>query len=83
MGERVGGINFFLIPCARLRVPKRKILNFTVADMLMVVYLTVIGYHDKMYEGEYFAHAHEWESSYLCTLIGVTAVISSEVRTVS
>lgn len=50
--------------------------------MLMVIYLTGIGYHDKMYEGEYFAHAREWESSYLCTLIGVTAVISSEVRTV-
>lgn len=50
-----------------------------VADLLMVIYLIVIGYHDIFYEQEYFRHAREWESSYLCMAIGVVAVISSEV----
>jgi len=50
-----------------------------VADLLMVIYLTVIGYHDRKYKNQYYLYAHEWESSTLCTLIGVTAVISSEV----
>lgn len=53
----------------------------SVADILMVIYLTVIGFYDKIYDGKYFVHAHEWESSYVCTLIGIIAVISSEVRT--
>lgn len=50
-----------------------------VADLLMVIYLITIGYHDIFYEQEYFKHAREWESSYLCTAIGVIAVISTEV----
>lgn len=45
----------------------------------MVIYLTVIGYHDRKYENQYYLYAHEWESSELCTLIGVIAVISTEV----
>lgn len=45
----------------------------------MVIYLSVIGYHDKKYENQYYLYAHEWESSNLCTLIGVIAVVSSEV----
>lgn len=47
--------------------------------MLMVIYLTVVGYHDRKFENNYYAHAQEWESSGLCTAIGVLAVISSEV----
>lgn len=49
--------------------------------MFMVIYLTVIGYHDILYHTEYYRYAQEWESSYLCTAIGITAVISSEVFT--
>lgn len=47
--------------------------------MLMVIYLMVIGYYDREYKNNYYAYAHEWESSGLCTAIGVTAMISSEV----
>lgn len=50
-----------------------------VADMFMVIYLTVVGYRDREYQNDYYAHAHEWESSMLCTIIGIMAVISSEV----
>jgi hypothetical protein len=47
----------------------------------MVIYLTVIGYHDIIYRSKYYRYAQEWESSYLCTAIGMIAVISSEVCT--
>ncbi|KAL5238117.1 hypothetical protein ACI65C_005527, partial [Semiaphis heraclei] len=55
------------------------IRNLAVADLFMVIYLTVIGYHDQMYRNEYYLYAHKWESSNLCTVIGIMAVISSEV----
>ncbi|CAI6356912.1 unnamed protein product [Macrosiphum euphorbiae] len=55
------------------------IRNLAVADLFMVIYLTVIGYHDQIYRNEYYLYAHEWESSILCTIIGIMAVISSEV----
>ncbi|VVC36523.1 Hypothetical protein CINCED_3A003546 [Cinara cedri] len=55
------------------------IRNLAVADMCMVIYLTVVGYRDREYENNYYAHAHDWESSRLCTVIGIMAVISSEV----
>lgn len=62
-----------------LRISSIYIMYFSVADLLMVIYLTVIGYHDKIYQNRYYLYAHEWESSNLCTAIGITAVISSEV----
>uniref|UniRef100_A0A2S2Q8Z6 Relaxin receptor 2 n=1 Tax=Sipha flava TaxID=143950 RepID=A0A2S2Q8Z6_9HEMI len=55
------------------------IRNLAVADLFMVIYLTVIGYHDIIYRSKYYRYAQEWESSYLCTAIGMIAVISSEV----
>ncbi|KAL4135903.1 hypothetical protein QTP88_007485 [Uroleucon formosanum] len=54
------------------------IRNLAVADLFMVIYLTVIGYHDQIYRNKYYFYAHEWESSILCTIIGIMAVISSE-----
>lgn len=51
----------------------------SVADLFMVIYLTVIGYHDQIYRNKYYLYAHMWESSILCTIIGIMAVISSEV----
>lgn len=49
------------------------------SDLFMVIYLMVIGYYDQIYRNEYYLYAHEWESSILCTVIGMIAVISSEV----
>lgn len=53
--------------------------TISVADLLMVIYLMGIGYHDIIYMDQYYLYAHEWESSKLCTIFGITAVISSEV----
>ncbi|XP_050527961.1 relaxin receptor 2 [Daktulosphaira vitifoliae] len=55
------------------------IRNLAVADMLMALYLTVIGYQDSKYRDEFYAYAQEWKSSNLCTVIGLIAVVSSEV----
>ncbi|XP_025191279.1 relaxin receptor 2-like [Melanaphis sacchari] len=55
------------------------IRNLTVADLFMVIYLMFIGYHDQIYRNEYHLYAHKWESSNLCTMVGIMAVISSEV----
>ncbi|XP_060847217.1 relaxin receptor 2-like [Rhopalosiphum padi] len=55
------------------------IRNLAVADLFMVIYLMFIGYHDQIYRNEYYLYAHEWESSNLCTIVGIMAVISSEV----
>ncbi|XP_050439056.1 relaxin receptor 2 [Adelges cooleyi] len=55
------------------------IRNLAVADIMMALYLTVIGYHDLKYSDEFYIYAHEWKSSSLCTIIGMIAVVSSEV----
>lgn len=47
--------------------------------MLMSVYLMVIGYHDTIYTNEYYLYDQEWKFSNLCTIIGIIAVVSSEV----
>ncbi|CAH1732635.1 relaxin receptor 2-like [Aphis gossypii] len=55
------------------------IRNLAVADLFMAIYLIVICYHDRIYRNEYYLYAHKWESSNLCTIVGIIAVISSEV----
>jgi len=54
-------------------------LYISVADLFMAIYLIVICYHDQIYRNEYYLYAHKWESSNLCTMVGIMAVISSEV----
>jgi len=64
------------------RISKHNIINIlyiSVADLFMAIYLIVIGYHDQLYRNEYYLYAHKWESSNLCTIVGIIAVISSEV----
>lgn len=55
------------------------VLYISVADLFMAIYLIVICYHDRIYRNEYYLYAHKWESSNLCTIVGIIAVISSEV----
>lgn len=50
-----------------------------VSDMLMGVYLMIIGWHDIKFRNVYNAEAHRWMSSWTCTITGMLAMVSSEV----
>ena len=54
------------------------ILNISVADTIMGVYLLIIAVHSAYYSGYYDKFDHEWRSSLLCSMTGNLAVLSSE-----
>lgn len=49
--------------------------------MLMGIYLIIIAYKDARFRGIYNREAYQWMSSWLCTSIGIIAMVSSEVKT--
>lgn len=55
------------------------IRNLAVSDILMGVYLSIIGIQDWKFREEYHSHSFEWIASWHCTFTGVLAMISSEV----
>lgn len=55
------------------------IMNLAIADMLMGVYLLVIGVQDFRYRNEYQTVALDWIGSWKCTVIGMIAMVSCEV----
>ncbi|XP_050394021.2 relaxin receptor 2 isoform X2 [Patella vulgata] len=55
------------------------IKNLSLADMLMGIYLLMIGSKDKMYRGDYLFHDEHWRNSWECDLSGVMSTVSSEV----
>ncbi|XP_073991683.1 uncharacterized protein isoform X7 [Rhodnius prolixus] len=55
------------------------ITNLAFSDLIMGVYLLLIGVVDSVYRGNYRQFASEWISSPLCTLAGIAALTSSEV----
>lgn len=55
------------------------IKNLSLADMLMGVYLIVIGTHDLIYRGAYMHHDEGWRNSWQCDTCGIISTISSEV----
>ncbi|XP_076316090.1 relaxin receptor 1-like [Tachypleus tridentatus] len=61
------------------RITALFIKNLAVADLLMGVYLVVIGIKDLIFRDEYNRHAHMWMSSWGCTSLGVLAMVSCEV----
>ena len=54
------------------------ILNISIADFLMGIYLIIIALYDAAFSGFYGKVDHEWRSSLKCSVIGSLAVISSE-----
>ena len=54
------------------------IINITVADFMMGVYLLTIAVHSSIYSGYYGEVDLDWRSSLRCSIIGSFAVISSE-----
>ena len=54
------------------------ILNISVADMIMGIYLLIIAVYSVYYSGYYGQIDIEWRSSLRCSIIGSLAVLSSE-----
>ena len=54
------------------------ILNISIADFIMGIYLLTIASYDVSFSGFYGAVDREWRSSLKCSVIGSLAVISSE-----
>lgn len=55
------------------------IRNLAFADMLMGVYLTIIGIQDIRFRSQYHTNALKWMESWQCAISGILAMISSEV----
>ncbi|XP_015594570.1 relaxin receptor 2 isoform X2 [Cephus cinctus] len=55
------------------------IRNLAVSDMLMGIYLFVIGLEDIRFRDNYNQIASTWMSSWSCTSVGILAMTSSEV----
>lgn len=55
------------------------IRNLAVADLLMGIYLLIIGIQDFRYREKYQEMALDWVGSWKCATTGVLAMISSEV----
>ncbi|XP_076466235.1 relaxin receptor 1-like [Babylonia areolata] len=55
------------------------IKNLSLADMLMGVYLLVIGAQDLRFRGEYLLHDEAWRNSLECDVCGVLSTLSTEM----
>ena len=55
------------------------VIHLCVADLLMGVYLTIIGVADRMYLGSYMWKDTVWRHSIACTVAGFVCLLSSEV----
>ena len=49
------------------------------SDILMSIYLLIIGYKNATYKGHYFEYDEKWRSSTSCTVAGIFSLISSQV----
>ena len=53
--------------------------NLCASDLLMGVYMMMIGVADAYYRGVYVAKEGEWTNSTACTIAGFLSLVSSEV----
>uniref|UniRef100_T1KE57 G-protein coupled receptors family 1 profile domain-containing protein n=1 Tax=Tetranychus urticae TaxID=32264 RepID=T1KE57_TETUR len=63
----------------RAAVSSFLIANLAIGDLLMGVYLIIIGTVDFTYRGKYFIHDAHWRSSKMCQLAGFISTLSSEL----
>ncbi|KAL8597049.1 hypothetical protein ACOMHN_055642 [Nucella lapillus] len=54
------------------------VINLTMADFLMGVYMAVIGVADELFRGRYLHYDDTWKNSVSCTVAGVFSLLSSE-----
>nr|KAG5704710.1 hypothetical protein BaRGS_005166 [Batillaria attramentaria] len=55
------------------------VIQLSLSDFLMGVYLAIIGVADAQFRGDYVAKGPEWQDSALCKAAGFLALVSSEV----
>ncbi|XP_012935010.2 G-protein coupled receptor GRL101-like, partial [Aplysia californica] len=55
------------------------ITNLSASDLLMGMYLAIIGAADQVYRGRYLWEAETWKNSSYCSLAGFLCMVSSEV----
>nr|KAG5692074.1 hypothetical protein BaRGS_021506 [Batillaria attramentaria] len=55
------------------------VVNLSMADFLMGVYLAIIGSADAQFQGVYISKETEWRESNTCKAAGFLALVSSEV----
>ena len=60
-------------------IQKFLVLNLTVSDFLMGVYLLGIYHKQMIFRGNYYLHDKNWRSSNGCRALGAIALLSSEV----
>ena len=53
--------------------------NLCVSDLLMGVYMTMIGVADALMRGDYISQESEWRASIYCKIAGFLSFLSSEV----
>ncbi|XP_060083311.1 G-protein coupled receptor GRL101-like, partial [Ylistrum balloti] len=56
-------------------------VNLAMSDLLMGVYLFIIGVIDVYYDGVYAWNNNRWRNSVLCTTAGILSSVSSEMST--
>ncbi|XP_060078034.1 G-protein coupled receptor GRL101-like [Ylistrum balloti] len=57
------------------------VLNLSMSDLLMSIYLMIIGSFDIHYRDVYAWNDQDWRSSIVCTIAGILSNISSEMST--
>ncbi|XP_060080472.1 G-protein coupled receptor GRL101-like [Ylistrum balloti] len=57
------------------------VLNLSMSDLLMGIYLMIIGSFDIHYRDVYAWNDQDWRSSIVCTIAGILSNISSEMST--
>lgn len=60
------------------KVQNLLIVNLAVSDLLMGVYMIIIGSADAFYGHQYYLHGEEWREHGMCKLAGILSVLSSE-----
>ncbi|XP_012945963.1 G-protein coupled receptor GRL101 [Aplysia californica] len=55
------------------------VTNLSASDLLMGIYLAIIGAADQVYKGRYLWEADSWQNSSYCSLAGFLCTVSSEV----
>ena len=55
------------------------VVNLSVADLFMGIYLIIIGSMDAKFRGRYIVFAAHWKNSLLCQIAGVLSGVSSHV----
>jgi len=55
------------------------VLNLSIADLAMSVYLLFLAIADNMFNGVYAAKSSEWKGSLYCRIMGVLSFLSSEM----